>query len=380
MERTASNFNFSVIEKLMFAMDEDHSSSALSKLKAELNRFFVKAKCKEILYTVNTDKMFFGMRVYPLFDGDAALEIVGDGKSKLFEYYYLEFDSKLFDPMLGLDEKELTAILLHEIGHIVYDLGTIDEVRKHLDLYFAATGDFVDIKSSKGYKELLGYALKDAVMKAGSLFTKFGNDELIADAFVAGCGYGPYLESGMRKIMRSNTYMNKDVDDRFITLSWVLRLRAEFATKRIPAIHTLNKAKNLTASQLEKREMDYAIRLLNRMDDPISEGAIDAVKQRFSKKFNDFKVKGVRSIKNDVYELNLRLRCAETEEDLLYIIRTVNTDIAILQDYLSEEISDDERQSVTDTLQELFDVRQKAAKEKSVKNLTNSMLTVIYPD
>ena len=180
--------------------------------------------------------------------------------------------------------------------------------------------------------------------------------------------------------MRSNTYMNKDVDDRFITLSWVLRLRAEFTTKRIPAIHTLNKAKNLTASQLEKREMDYAIRLLNRMDDPISEGAIDAVKQRFSKKFNDFKVKGIRSIKNDVYELNLRLRCAETEEDLLYIIRTVNTDIAILQDYLSEEISDDERQSVTDTLQELFDVRQKAAKEKSVKNLTNSMLTVIYPD
>jgi hypothetical protein len=380
MEKTASNFNFSIMEKLLSNLDADHSGSTLSKLKNEINRFFSKAKCRDILYTVNTDKMFFGMRVYPLFNGDDALEMIGNEKTKPIEQYYLELDSKLFDPMLALDEKELTAILLHEIGHIVYDTETIDEVRKQVDLYFAATGDYADLRASKGYKELLGYALKDAVMKAGSLFTRYNNDELIADAFVTSCGYGPYLETAMRKIMHSSVYMNKDIDDRFITLSWVLRLRTEFGVRRLPAIHTLNKAKQLTSSQLEKREIDYALRLLNNMDDPISEGVIDAVASRFSKKFNEFKIKGIRSIKNDVYELNLRLRCAQTEEDLLYIIRTINSDIAILQDYLSEDLSNEERQSVVDTLQELYDVRQKAAKEKSVKDLTNSMLTVIYPD
>jgi hypothetical protein len=174
--------------------------------------------------------------------------------------------------------------------------------------------------------------------------------------------------------------LNKDVDDRLITLSWVLRLRSEFAIRRLPAIHTLNKAKHLTGSQLEKRELDYAVNLLNHMDEPMTEGAIDAVKQRFSKKFNDFKVKGINAIKNDVYEFNVRLRCAESEDDLLYIIRAINRDVTILQDYLTEDIPDKEREAVLATLQELYDVRQKAAKEKSVRNLSSSLINVVYPD
>ena len=227
MERVASNYDFSMIEKIMFNMEDNHTSSNLSKLKNELNKFFIKAKCKEVLYTVNTDKLFFGMRVYPVFDGEKAMEILGDKKSVPFEEYYVEFDSKLFDPMLGLNKREKTAILLHEIGHIVYDTSTIDEVRSQIDMYFAKSGDYVDINASKGYKELIGYALKDSIVKIGSLFTKVGNTETVADTFVVSCGYGPDLESAMRKIVRSSTYMAKNVDDRFIALSWVLRLRNE---------------------------------------------------------------------------------------------------------------------------------------------------------
>ena len=95
---------------------------------------------------------------------------MADDKPKTFEKYYIEFDSKLFDPMLGLDEKEITAILLHEIGHIVYDTGSIDEVRKNIDIYFSKTGDYLSPKISDNYKEVIAYALKDSVVKAASLF------------------------------------------------------------------------------------------------------------------------------------------------------------------------------------------------------------------
>ena len=380
MEKTAYSFDFSTIEKLMFNMEDNHTSSDLGKLKNEINKFFIKAKCKEIIYTMNTDKLFFGMRVYPVFDGNKAIEILGDGKTSAFEEYYIEFDSKLFDPMLGLNKREKTAILLHEIGHIVYDTATIDEVRSQIDMYFAKSGDYVDIKSSKGYRELIGYALKDAICKAGSLFTKFGNTELVADTFVVSCGYGPDLESAMRKIVRSSTYMAKSVDDRFITLSWVLRLRSEFSVRRIPAIKTLNKAKQLTASKLEQREITYASNILNRSDLGFNEGFIEDIRARFSKKFSDFKSKGIRSIKNDIYELNLRLRTAESAEDLMYIIRQINTDVAILQDYMTEDISDDERQSIIDCLSELYDIRQRAAKEQTVRDRYDSAIRVIYPD
>ena len=380
MERVASNFNFTTIEKILFGLDEDHSSTTLSRLKNELNKFFVKAKCKDILYTVNTDKLFFGMRVYPIFDGGYAMELLGDSTPKPFDSYYLEFDSKLYDPMLNLSEKEITAILLHEIGHIVYDVATIDEVKKQVDLYFAGSGDYADLKASKGYRELIAYALKDSIVKAGSLISKFGNTEMIADTFVTGCGYGPDLESAMKKISHSAMYLNKDVDDRFITLSWVLRLRTEFEFKRIPAVKTLNKAKTLTASRLEDREISYAADIMAKLDEPVHEGAIDNIKSRFSKKFADFKAKGVRSIRNDVYELNLRLRCAESEMDLMYVIRTVNSDVAILQDYLTEEIPEDEREEIVATLQELYDIRQRAAKEKKVRDTSSSVINVVYPD
>ena len=380
MERVASNFDFRTIETIMFNMEDNHSSSNLSKLKNELNKFFIKARCKEVLYTVNTDKLFFGMRVYPVFDGNKAIEILGDKKSVPFEEYYVEFDSKLFDPMLGLNKREKTAILLHEVGHIVYDTATIDEVRAQIDMYFSKSGDYVDVNASKGYKELIGYALKDSIVKMGSLFTKFGNTELVADTFVVSCGYGPDLESAMRKIIRSSTYMGKNVDDRFITLSWVLRLRNEFAIRRLPAVKTLNKAKQLTASKLEQREIAYASNIMSRTDLGLSEGFIDDIKSRFSKKFNDFKLKGIRSIRNDIYELNLRLRTAESAEDLMYIIRQANTNVTILQDYLAEDLSDDERKAVMNALDELYEVRQKAAKEQTVRDRYDSAIQVFYPD
>ena len=181
-------------------MDDYHGSSELSKLKNELNKSFPKAKCREILYTINTDKMLFGMRVYPVMNGDKAIEILGDNKTTLFEEYVVELDSKLFAPMLGMNKRELTAILLHEVGHIAYNTGSIDEIRTQIDAYFAKSGEYIDINASKGYKELIGYALKDALVKSCSIFAKIGNTESIADVYAVSYGYGQDLESAMRKL------------------------------------------------------------------------------------------------------------------------------------------------------------------------------------
>lgn len=380
MERVSINENsMHAIENILVGLDEDHSSSRLNALKTEINRIFPRAKCTEVLYTINTDKLFFGMKVYPIFDGNEAIEIIAATRPKTFEKYAIEFDSKLFDLMLCLDQKELAAIMLHEIGHIVYDVGTIDEVKKNIDMYFAQTNDSMDSKLSKGYKELLAYALKDAVVKAGSIFAKMGDTEIVADTFVASCGYGPYLESAMRKISASSGSINRGVDDRFIALSWVLRLKTEFSIRRIPAIKTLNKAKQLSASKLEQKELNYAVNIIQRSD-VVSEGVIDDMRNRFTEKFKQFKVSGVRSMRDDIYEMNVELRTAEDPEDLMRIIRKANTDISILQDYLSEDISDAERKATQAAIEELWDIRQRAAKDKQVRDRYSSMINVVYPN
>ena len=146
----------------------------------------------------------------------------------------------------------------------------------------------------------------------------------------------------------------------------------------MPAIKTLNKAKQLTASKLEERELTYVSNSLNKMQDPLNESIIDNMKNRFSKKFNDFKIKGIKAIKADAYEMNVRVRCATTQDDLLYVIRTLNTDIAILKDYLTEDISKEEREDVMQTLEYMYEVRNMAAKQKIVQS--DSLIQVVYPE
>lgn len=384
MEKTANISNLLAIQKVLFTLDDNHSNTQLNLLKKELNRFFIKAKCTNVIYTENTDKLFFGMRVYPCISPDKAVDIVTNDEVTPFTTYAVEFDSKLYDPMMGLTEREILAVLLHEIGHIVYDTSTIDEVKKSVDLYLADTSDYISTKTSnRDFNSVLAYGLKDAMFKQASLFAKFGNEEMIADTFVFSCGYGEDLETAFKKILHSSMFINKDVDDRFIMLSWALRLNKNIRFTRLQSIKTLNKAKQLCASRLEKEAIADTVDSLRKIkDDNINEsGLIDNVKERFHKKFANFKAKGIRSIKTDIYELNLRLRVAETEEDLLYIIRTINSDIAILQDYLTEpDVDDQERQDVENVLQELYSIRQKAAKDKEVRAKYGSMIQVVYPD
>ena len=377
-----NGYDFTKLEAILEHYDADHTPAATRVLIKELNNYFYKSKCRDIIYTNNTDKLFFGMRVYPIFDSGDAIRILGDNKIKPFTGYYIEIDSKLYDPMLNLDKKELTAILLHEIGHIVYDQGTIEEVKRNLDLYFQNSNNDITIKSSKGYRELLAYGLKDAIIKIGSLFSTIGYTEIVADSFVISAGYGDYLESAIKKITSSKNYINKSTDNRFIVLTWVLRMNTEFNIKRLPTIKALNKAKELSASELEKREIIYATRLLSNMQDPMNEATvINNIKSTFSSKFENFKRKGIRSITNDIYELNLRIRVAESEVDLMSIIRETNTYIVILQDYLtSENLSKLERENAEKTLNELYDLREKAAKNKYVRKNSDSLINVIYTD
>ncbi len=381
MERVTNPkmFNFSILEKLLLNLDEDHSSGTLNKIKVELNKFFVKSSCKEVIYTNNTDKLFFGMRVYPVLDGNKAVEMLGDNDPDIPTGYYVEFDSKLFDPMLYLDGREFVALLLHEVGHIAYDVDNIYKVKNAIDVYFSKCGGSINLKSSAGFRELLAYGMKDAIMKAGTIFAKHGNEEIIADSFVVACGYGPDLESAMKKIVHSISYMAKDIDDRFIALTWVLRVGREFELFRLPAVRTLNKAIHLTGSNLEKRELQYAARVAATMEEPISESAWDSLKERFSNKFMQYKRNGIRAIKDDVYELNLRLRTAEDIDELMSIIRSANSSIAILQDYLNEDISDAEREDVLNVLQDLYDIRQKASKDKQVNSRYSGYIQVVYP-
>ena len=384
MERVADNFNFNTITGILIGLDENHSGDKLSELRDELDKFFMNAECREVIYTTNIDKLFFGMRVYPLIDGEDAMNLIQEPHPVAFNKYYVEFDSKLFDPLMGLSGEELTAILIYEVAHIIRDTHSIDILKNNLDMHFTNTGEYISAKLSDNYKELLAFGIKDSIVKIASLFSKSNReDEFIDDEFIASIGFGQIINGAYRKILRNiDCVANGDIDTKLIIMSWILRLQREVTVRRLPAIKLLQKAKTLTGSRLEQREMDNAIGSLMKLEDNVFiEGAFENMRNRFAKKFNEFKLKGIKRIENDVFELNLRLRTAEDTDELMYIIRTVNTDVAILQDYLSEpEVDELEREEIYKTLQELYAIREKASKVKDVKNRYDSIITVVYPE
>ena len=112
MKKINSNYNYDKMVSIMNKLSINHSSSRLNELKNELNKLFTGAKCREVIFTDNTDKLFFGMRVYPEITGDMAMNILHDNDPVSYDAYYLEIDSKLIDPMLNLNGRELTDIPL----------------------------------------------------------------------------------------------------------------------------------------------------------------------------------------------------------------------------------------------------------------------------
>ena len=93
-------YDFSEFNNIMYQIKNNPSSDNMNSLKKELNKFFKDSKCQGVIYTNNTDKLFFGMCVMPVIDGNRAVRILQDDNNERIDSYYLELDSRLFDPML----------------------------------------------------------------------------------------------------------------------------------------------------------------------------------------------------------------------------------------------------------------------------------------
>jgi hypothetical protein len=372
------DYDFSEFERIMFNMKIAATPSLLVDLKNELNTFFKDSTCKDVIYTNNTDKIFFGMSVMPIVDADKVYDILQSTDQYRVSSYYLELDSKLFKQTLGLSARELVAVLLHEVGHMVKDSTPMTEVRHNIDVYLMKNKETIGISDSVHYKEILAFGIKDALRKVTSLFEN-RDEELIADEFVVRCGYGADLESAFNKIIKNSYNINKDVDNKIILLSWVLRLYKDVKLRRITAIRAMRKGKDLTPSKLEKKEMDNVIRRLERIDDDaLLESVFDDLMGKYRSSIKQMKYKGIRSFDEDLYEFSLRAKNIETQEDAYMLLRQINTRMALIDDYImTEDLAEDEKKRWF----ALYDKYQKLREDLSKKAIyqNKNRLYINYP-
>ena len=383
------NYDFSNFIDIFNQMKNNSSvtSSNLIDLKKNLNKFFKDSTCLEVLYTNNTDKMFFGMKVLPMIDPDNIYEYLMDNDNVRLTKYVIEIDSHLLNPVLDLTEKELTAILLHEVGHVVGDTQPIQNARNILNEYLAKNNTSLSISNSVHYKELLVYGLTDYLSKSQSIFYTSDSSEIYADEFAATYGFGEELGTAYDKIIKDNIklYENSQVS-KWTVFCWTLSLYKNIKLRRISAIKILNRAIKLTGSRIEKVEIENVIKRIKRIDDNIvvesviiNEG-MDSIRAKLRERMYKSRMSTMRMIDSNYYELNMQVRNVEDENDALYLMRQINNAISIMEEYTNSPDCDEyELEKWNQMLKKYQQLRDNLSKTTTYKNKSYGLF-VNYPD
>jgi hypothetical protein len=239
------------------------------------------------------------------------------------------------------------------------------------------------LNDSINYREILRYGIISTVRKVTSIF-EAKDDEIIADEFVFACGYGEDLSTALKKISRNGFLVNKNVKDKMIVLAWVLRLYKEVKFRRIPALKTLKKGKDMTASKLEIKQMEKVESSLKKIDDAslLEHSFVDSLKQRLDATRKAVLYKGIKGFEDDLYEHSIRVKHVYDEDDALLLLRTLNNKISILNDYVTnEKLSDKERERWYAILEKYYKVREELSKKNLYKyDYRSPVIQVNYPD
>ena len=202
--------------------ESKNNSAAVAKIRRNLKAIF---QDKDIDVTIVDNKgPMFIMSVFPeentindiiraIVDerGDEAIRKAWNSTNK----WTVEIDSKvLTDKDLAATPKEMTALLLHEMGHIVYSNSVPQRLSRVMRLEYARCN--VGIKTALKDK-LLGTVLKLPILNACTYDNYKTKDnikkELQADVFVVKSGYGDELNSVLEKLIaRSKDSKSEEVN------------------------------------------------------------------------------------------------------------------------------------------------------------------------
>ena len=362
------------LQECVSAVILDPTDGSLEYLRRCLNETFKGTHCRSVIYTNNTDKLFFGMCVMPIVSSAMAKTIILDGEvpNDMRKEYVVEIDSKLFE--IGLTEREVMAILLHEIGHIVLDMDqSLEEIIDATQVYISKNNEVLNTVQVANSGSLFKFGIEDALRKMGTIFS---NEEKRADAVAVQLGYGRDLETAFTKISRRSIDLNRDVDNKLVVLQWALRTYKNLNIDRKHAIRKLNNLIDMNGSEVENSRVKTMLNDIKnidfKLDKPlglkqdieeccaINEKGLLSIYRRHTDK-------AMRGIEEDLYELQLMAKATEDRDECLMILRQINSRLSILEDYLSgDKISDSNRKRYSAVMNEYLKLRAEVGKKNTV--------------
>ena len=346
----------------------------LSDIKAALNCIFANSTCQSVLYTLNTDKPFFGIRVNPVMSAQDAVTILTTDEKIKFSKYSVELDSKLFE--IEMEAAEITAMIIHEVAAMIDSYEVVDQVRALIDLYLLSEDDIISIRDSINYSQLIIFALKDTLFKVSSAMFKEDPEDLTSNQMIKEADLEDALISAQQKILSSSYGVGESVrTPKTIILRWMFMVYKDMSHNSEIIKYYLNDEKDFTASKLDIAEIDKTLEAINRIGAQSFTESVRIDKLLESKAmysvseislFKSLKSNGLKGIEDALYEYAIRIKNCETEEDAMYILRGINTRLGILEDYINNtpDMSESEKKHWTMVAMQYRKLREDLAKKK----------------
>ena len=195
----------------------------LEDLKTLFNRIMPELKCNNVLFNLNTDKMFFGIKIDPVITANQARAILLADDPVILDQYKIEIDSKIFD--CGLNARELTALVLFEISSMLNSYETIDTVRALIDLHILENDDVINLRDSIHYSQLIIYALKDTLYKVSSFIFKEDVEDLTSNRLIQAFSLEDSIITAQQKILSSSYGATESLKEpKTIILRWMFMI------------------------------------------------------------------------------------------------------------------------------------------------------------
>lgn len=133
----------------------------------------------------------------------------------------IEIDKRIFDEkVINLSKDEMVALLLHEIGHVVYSNSIPQRISRVIKFEYAKTSMIVkNLMRSYMFSKVLSIPILDGCGFNVSDSRSSLNTEIKADGFSAKMGYRDALVSALNKFSEMNSIDKMNPDDRMKKLT-----------------------------------------------------------------------------------------------------------------------------------------------------------------
>lgn len=306
----------------------------LINLRNALKGLFTDYSIGSVYLSDNTDKEFFGVFIKRSFN--IAQMIVTDDMRDIYEdhMYDIDIDSKLFT-MMGIGTREIASFIMYDMYRILSHEATL-EVASVYDMICSGKGITFSKKmiGKTWFEVLFKFCASDYLYRSHSIFTH-NEDELVRIPEILSAYEldATFIDATEKLFNHDYMVAKKCAPPAALSMNWMISVIDRYEPKTAEILDVVNDFNTTTGSTLIKNMMHTIAKQL--MERNMKASYRKMVNE--ASLFSGIRKNGLKSLENDLFEYEMRVKNIEDENSAIFLMRQINSRMGIIQDYLEEE-------------------------------------------